>query len=65
MVTLAQVTRLQARIAALVGKMSPSSVIRYEVELVWIQPDRSVLDSDGNPVVRRPGVIALNFGERG
>jgi hypothetical protein len=30
-----------------------------------MQPDGSVLDSDGNPVVRRPGVIRLNFGESG
>ena len=65
MVTLAQVTRLEARIAALADKMNPSSGIHYEVELLWMQPDGSVLDSDGNPVVHRPGVIALNFGERG
>lgn len=65
MVTLAQLTRLEARIATLADKMTPSSGICYEVELVWMQRDGSVLDSDGNPVVRRPGVIALNFGERG
>ena len=45
--------------------MNPSQSIRYQVELVWIHCAGSVLDSDGNPVVRRPGVIALNFGERG
>lgn len=65
MITLTQLTRLEARIAALAGKMDPSSGIRYEVELAWIQPDGSMLDSDGNPVARRPGVIALNLGERG
>ena len=65
MVTLTQLTRLEARIAALAGKMDPSSGIRYEVELGWMQPDGSVLDSDGNPVVRRPGVIVLDFGEPG
>jgi hypothetical protein len=65
MVTMAQVHRLEARIDELTDRMNPSPRIRYHVELVWIQPDGSVLDSDGNPVVRRPGVIALNFGERG
>jgi hypothetical protein len=58
MVTLAQ--RLEARIAALADKMNPSSVIRYEVELVWIQPDGSVPDRDDNPVVRRPGAAAID-----
>jgi len=43
--------------------MNPSPAIRYQVELVWIQHDGSVLDGDGNPVPPRPGVIALNFGE--
>ena len=65
MVTLAQVTRLEARIAALADKMNPSPRSRYHVELVWIQPDRSVLDRDGNPVARPPGDIVLDFGERG
>jgi len=65
MVTLTQVTRLEARIAVLTDQMNPSPAIRYQVELVWIQQDGSVLDSDGNPVPRRPGVIALNFGESG
>jgi hypothetical protein len=65
MVTFGQVTRLEARIAALADKMNPTSGICYEVELVWIQPDGSVLDREGNPVAHRPGVIRLNFGERG
>ena len=65
MVTLAQLTRLEARITALADTMNPSSGMHYEVELLWMQPDRSVLDGDGNPVARRPGVIALEFGERG
>ena len=65
MVTLAQITRLEGRIAALADKMNPSSGIHYEVELLWVQRDGSVLDSDGNPFVRQPGVIALNFGESG
>jgi hypothetical protein len=49
----------------LADRMNPSPRIRYHVELVWIQSDGSVLDSDGNPVVRRPGVIVLDFGEPG
>ena len=65
MVTLAQVTRLEARIAALADKMNPNLSIRYEVELIWLQQDGSVSDRDDNPVVHRPGVIRLNFGERG
>jgi hypothetical protein len=64
LVTLTQISRLEARIAALTVRMNPSSGISYEVELLWIQPDGSALDGEGNPVVRRPGVIALNFGER-
>ena len=60
-----QVTRLEPCISALADIMNPNSGIRYEVELLWMQPDRSVLDGDGNPVARRPGVIALEFGERG
>jgi hypothetical protein len=48
-----------------VGVDGSRHVIQYEVELGWMQPDGSVLDSDGNPVVRRPGVIRLNFGESG
>jgi hypothetical protein len=65
MVTLARLTRLEARLAALADKMNPSSAIHYEVKLLWIQPDGSVLDREGNPVAHRPGVIRLNFGERG
>jgi hypothetical protein len=65
MVTLAQLTPLEARIATLADKISPSSGIYYEVELLWIQPDGSALDGGGNPVGHRPGVIRLNFGERG
>jgi|SoiMethySBSTD1v2_1073268.scaffolds.fasta_scaffold256264_3 hypothetical protein len=59
MVTLAQVTRLEARIAALADKMTLTSGICYGVELVWIQPVGSVLDCDGNPVAYRPDVIRL------
>ena len=55
MVTLAQLMRLEARIATLADTMNSSSGIRYEVELVWIQRDGSVLDSDDNPVPHRPG----------
>jgi hypothetical protein len=33
--------------------MNPSPRMRYHVELVWIQPDGRVLDSDRNPVMRR------------
>ena len=65
MVTLGQLTRLVARIDALAARMNPHPRIRYHVELVWLQPDGSVLDNDGNPVVRRSGVIVLDFGERG
>lgn len=36
----------------------------YDVELIWIQPDGSVLNSDGDPVVRRPA-LSCRFGERG
>ena len=64
MVTLAQITRLEGRIAALADKMNPSASIHYEVELVWIQPDGSVLDGAGKPVDRRPRLIMLDFGER-
>jgi len=28
---------------------------------VWMQPDGSVLDGDGNPVVHKPGDIVLSF----
>jgi len=65
MVTLTQVTRLEARIAALGDKMNPSSAVRYEVQLAWIQPDGSILDGEGNPITRGPGVIILNFGKSG
>ena len=64
MVTLAQLTRLEGRIAALADKMNPSARIHYEVDLVWIQPDGSALDGEDNPVVRRPRVIIPDFGER-
>jgi hypothetical protein len=65
MVTVTQVARLEARIAALADKMNPSSAIRYEVQLAWIQPDARVLDGEGSPITRGPGVIVLNFGESG
>jgi hypothetical protein len=52
MVTFTQVTRLEARIAALADEMNPSSGIRYEVELIWLQQDGSMPDRDDNPVAR-------------
>ncbi len=55
MVTLAQLTRLETPIDALAARMNPSPRVRYGSEL----------NSDGNPVVRRPGVIVLDFGEQG
>ena len=48
MVTMAQVHGLEARIDALADRMNPTPRIRYHVQLVWMQPDRSVLDSDSN-----------------
>jgi hypothetical protein len=35
------------------------------MELIWIQPNGSALDCDGDAVERRSGVIVLHFGERG
>jgi hypothetical protein len=65
MVTLAQLTRLDARIDALANWMIPSPRIRYHIEIGADRPDESVLDSDGNPFVRRPGVSVLDFREQG
>jgi hypothetical protein len=57
MLTLAQLTRLETPIDVLAARMnpSPSPRVRYGSEL----------NSDGNPVVRRPGIIVLDFGEQG
>jgi len=41
-ITLASLTRFETCTAALAEKINPSSAIRYEVELVWIDPGGSV-----------------------
>jgi hypothetical protein len=61
MVTMAQINRLDSRITELVARLNPEPRIVYEVQLCWMQPDGSVLDGDGNPVVRQPGAIVLMF----
>jgi hypothetical protein len=59
---MAQINRLDSRIDELAARLSPTPRIGYRVSLVWMQPDGSVVDSDGNPWQRRPGVTVLEFG---
>jgi hypothetical protein len=61
MVTMAQINRLDSRITELAARLSHEPRVVYDVELVWMQPDGSVLDGDGNPVVHKPGDIVLSF----
>jgi hypothetical protein len=61
MVTMAQINRLDSRIDELVDKLNPTPRITYDVRLVWLQDDGSVVDDDGNPYVQRPGDIRLEF----
>ena len=63
MVTMAQINRLDSRIDELAERLLPVQRIRYQVELLWVQPDGSVLDGDGNPHVPQPGTIELSFEE--
>jgi hypothetical protein len=61
MVTLAQINRLDSRIDELARRLEPERRLVYDVRLVWIQDDGSILDGDGNPYVRQPGEIVLSF----
>ena len=62
MATQSQIKRLSERIDAVVAKHRPP--IEYEVILVWMQDDGSVLDSNGQPYVPGPDVISLDFDDQ-
>ena len=61
MVTMAQINKLDSRIDELAARLSPEPRFVYDVQLVWMQPDGSVVDDDGNPHVPQPGTIVLSF----
>lgn len=62
MVTMAQINRLDSRIDELAARLSPTPRIGFHVELIWIERDGSVVDSDGHAWQPRPGVVVLEFG---
>jgi hypothetical protein len=62
MVTLAQINKLDSRIDELARVLEPEPPpIRYDVVLVYTQPDGSEVHSDGSPVVRKPGVRVIDL----
>jgi hypothetical protein len=63
MATASQIAKLESRIDQLAKMLQPAERPTYHVELCWLQDDGSVLDSAGRPVVDRPGVIKLEFGD--
>ena len=63
MVTRAQIEKLASRIEKLEVTFGapPDGPIEYEVQLLWIQDDGSLLDSDGTPYVHNPDDIHIGF----
>ena len=54
MVTMAQLSRFEAKVEELAQRIGLRP-ITYAVELVWMQPDGSIVDGEGTPCVAEHG----------